>query len=179
MEFEEGLELFISTIKTESRHWPGKVQLLLENTAGGGNLLGGSFASIGYIVKSLEDDLPLGVCLDTAHAWAAGYDFSSAKGLHALFDDLRRHIGPEYVKALHVNDSTTPCGSHRDRHAHLGEGLIGEEGLTAFLRFPWPDDIPAILETPETGTDWDVVNLNRLRLYAGENRESFPVRQGE
>ncbi len=179
MGFEEGLELFISTLKTESSHWPEKVQLLLENTAGGGNSLGGSFASIGHILKSLKGIFPLGICFDTAHAWAAGYDFSSAEGFKSLMDNLHRHIGPENVKALHVNDTGTPCGSHRDRHAHLGDGLIGEEGLSAFLRFPWPDDLPAILETPETGTDWDVFNLNRLRLYAGENCEASPLSQGD
>ena len=169
MGFEEGIELFISTLKTESRHWPEKVRLLLENTAGGGHSLGGSFASIGYILKSVGGDLPLGVCLDTAHAWAAGYNFSTAEGFKSLMDDLHSHIGREQIKVLHVNDTGTPCGSHRDRHAHLGDGLIGEEGFTAFLRFPWPDELPAILETPEMGTDWDLVNLNRLRFYAGEN----------
>ncbi|NLX91801.1 MAG: deoxyribonuclease IV [Firmicutes bacterium] len=174
MGFDEGLELFASTLKTESRHWPEKVQILLENTAGGGNSLGGSFASIGYVLKSLKNDLLLGVCLDTAHAWAAGYDFSTSEGFKELIEEIDLHIGLENIKALHVNDTGTPCGSHRDRHAHLGEGMIGEEGFTAFLRYPWPEDLPAILETPENGTDWDIVNLEKLRFYAGANGESLP-----
>ena len=167
MGFEEGLELFISTLKEESSHWPEDVCLLLENTAGGGHSLGGSLVTVGYILQCLAGDMPLGACLDTAHAWAAGYEISTQKGYLAFMDDIHRHIGFKNIRALHVNDTNTPCGTHRDRHAHLGEGLLGEEGLTAFLRNPWPEDLPAILETPEIGTDWDAVNLEKLRLYAG------------
>jgi deoxyribonuclease-4 len=179
MDFGEGLELFIKTLKEESIHWPEEVQLLLENTAGSGHSLGGSFATVGHVLQRLEGDRSLGVCLDTAHAWAAGYNLSTAGGAEALLQELGRHIGMKHIKVLHVNDSATPCGSHRDRHAHLGKGLIGEEGFKTFLRHPWPDELPAILETPENGTDWDITNLRKLSLYLGEKQDSLSADQGD
>ncbi len=178
MGFEEGLELFITTIKEESSHWPDKVQLLLENTAGSGHSLGGSFAAIGYVLASLKNEVSLGVCLDTAHTWAAGYDFSTAGGAEALLKEVDHHLGFGHIRVLHVNDTGTPCGSHRDRHAHLGEGMIGEEGFKTFLRHSWPEDLPAILETPENGTDWDITNLQKLFLYLGEKNDSFSAGPG-
>ncbi len=160
------MKLFISTLEEELPKWPPGVELLLENTAGAGTSLGGSFISIGNILKIFGDDAPLGLCLDTAHAWAAGYDLSTPEGLKRAMDELIEHVGMEKVKVIHVNDNATPRGSHRDRHAHLGEGLIGPEGFKAFFRYPWPENIPAILETPEMGSDWDAINMSRLRSYA-------------
>lgn len=165
--FKEGLEFFIATLKEDYIKWPPGVQLLLENTAGGGTSLGGTFIAIGKVLEALED-APLGVCLDTAHAWAAGYDLSTPEGLEKAMLELDEHIGMERVKVIHLNDVNTPRGSHRDRHAHLGDGYIGAEGFKLFLAYPWPDGIPVILETPEMGSSWDAVNLARLRLYAGK-----------
>ncbi len=166
--FKEGLDLFISTLQGEIENWPPHVELLLENTSGAGTSLGGSFISIGHILGALGDDAPVGVCLDTAHAWAAGYDLSFPEGLQRSMEELKEHVGLENIKVLHINDINTPRGSHRDRHSHLGEGLIGAAGLKAFLGCPWPEEMPAVLETPEMGTHWDAVNLSRLRLYAGD-----------
>lgn len=165
--FKEGLELFIETLKEDYKEWPPGVQLLLENTAGGGTSLGGSFIAIGKVLKTLGE-APLGVCLDTAHAWAAGYDLSTPEGLEKAMLELDEQIGRERVKVIHLNDANAPRGSHRDRHAHLGEGFIGAEGLKLFLARPWPENIPVILETPEMGSSWDAINLGRLRLYAGK-----------
>lgn len=166
--YREGMELFISTLEAEMPNWPSGVELLLENTAGGGTSLGGTFISVGNILKTLGSDAPLGVCLDTAHAWAAGYDLSTPEGIERAMDELCEHVGMERVKVIHANDTATPRGSHRDRHSHLGEGSIGEEGFTAFFQYPWPEDIPVILETPEMGSCWDAINMDRLRFYAGE-----------
>jgi deoxyribonuclease-4 len=165
--FKEGLELFIETLKEDYKEWPPGVQLLLENTAGGGTSLGGSFIAIGKVLKTLGE-APLGVCLDTAHAWAAGYDLSTPEGLEKAMLELDEQIGRERVKVIHLNDANAPRGSHRDRHAHLGEGFIGAEGLKLFLAHPWPENVPVILETPEMGSSWDAINLGRLRLYAGK-----------
>jgi deoxyribonuclease-4 len=166
--YQEGLDLFISTMKREMQNWPFGVELLLENTAGAGTSLGGSFTTIGKILHSLGEEAPVGVCLDTAHAWAAGYDLSTPGGLAETMDELSEHIGMDRVKVIHFNDSVSPRGSYRDRHAHLGEGTIGEEGLQAFLSYPWPEDMPVILETPDRGTDKDALNLARLRSYVSK-----------
>ena len=168
--YQEGMDLFIRTLKKEIEHWPPGVELLLENTAGGGTSLGGTFISIGRILHSLGKEAPVGVCLDTAHAWAAGYGFSTPEDLAKTMDELYEHIGKEKVKAIHFNDSSSPRGSYRDRHAHLGEGMIGAEALQAFLGYPWPEKMPFILETPEMGTDKDALNLGRLRFYASNLR---------
>ncbi|NLL21946.1 MAG: deoxyribonuclease IV [Firmicutes bacterium] len=171
--YKEGMELFISTLKEEMEDWPSSgIELLLENTAGGGTSLGGTFISIGNILKALGEEAPLGVCLDTAHAWAAGYDLSTGEGLKKAMDELIEHIGLECVKVIHANDSGTLRGSHRDRHAHLGEGYIGDEGFKELFRYPWSEELPVILETPEIGSKWDVVNLSKLRLYAGDARDA-------
>jgi deoxyribonuclease-4 len=166
--YKEGMDLFISTLEEEIPNWPSGVELLLENTAGGGTSLGGTFISIGNILKALGKEAPLGVCLDTAHAWAAGYDISTPEGLEKAMEELCEHVGMEKVKVIHANDTGTPRGSHRDRHSHLGEGFIGTEGFKAFFRYPWPEDIPVILETPEMGSHWDAINMAKLRFYAGE-----------
>lgn len=166
--YKEGMELFISTLEAEIPKFPSGVELLLENTAGGGTSLGGTFISIGNILKAIGKDAPLGVCLDTAHAWAAGYDLSTLEGTERAVEELHEHIGMENIKVIHANDNSTPRGSHRDRHSHLGEGLIGAEGFKNFFSYPWPEDIPVILETPEMGSHWDAINMSRLRSYAGE-----------
>lgn len=165
--FNKGMELFVSTVREEMENWPPGVELLLENTAGGGTSLGGTFISIGNILDQLED-APVGACLDTAHAWAAGYDFSSAEGLRKAMDELHSHIGKERLKLIHANDIDVPRGSRRDRHAHLGDGMIGEEGFRLFFSYSWSEDMPVILETPQMGSRWDAINMQRLRLYAGE-----------
>lgn len=164
--FKEGLELFIATLKEEMYSWPSEIELLLENTAGGGTSLGGTFISVGNILKAVGEDFPLGMCFDTAHAWAAGYDIASPGGVKRTMKELEEHVGLDKVKVLHVNDTNSPRGSHRDRHSHLGEGLIGEAGFRMLFDYEWPAAVAAILETPQMGSEWDSVNLERLSSYA-------------
>ncbi|MEW5919964.1 MAG: deoxyribonuclease IV [Bacillota bacterium] len=161
-DFEAGMELFITTLERELEKWTPEVTLLLENTAGAGSSLGGSFNSLGHILKKLGPNVPVGICLDTAHAWAAGYDFSSAEGARASMEELFSAVGMEKILALHVNNINSPRGNHRDRHIHLREGLIPLEAYSAVLAYPWPEDLPVILETPEIGSHWDAVNLADL-----------------
>ncbi len=165
--FDAGMSLFISVLKQELNKWPPQVTLLLENTAGGGSSLGGKFVSLGHIIKELGPDAPAGICLDTAHAWAAGYDLSSADGMKTSMDELFTAVGFDQVMAIHANNITSPCGAHRDRHAHLREGLIPPEAFASLLAYPWPEDLPVILETPEIGSHWDEINLSDLHSYAG------------
>lgn len=164
--FAAGMELFIATLAREMKNWPSQVTLLLENTAGGGSSLGGSFASLGHILGALDPTAPVGICLDTAHAWAAGYDFASVEGVRASMEELFTTVKMERVGVIHANNITSPRGKHRDRHMHLREGLIPPEAFAALLSYPWPEELPVILETPEIGSHWDEINLEDLRSYA-------------
>lgn len=164
--FAAGMELFIATLERELKNWPPQVTLLLENTAGGGSSLGGSFASLGHILGALGPAAPVGICLDTAHAWAAGYDFASVEGVRASMEEFFAAVKMDRVGVIHANNINSPRGKHRDRHMHLREGLIPPEAFATILSYPWPEDLPVILETPEIGSHWDEVNLEDLRSYA-------------
>jgi len=137
------------------------IPLALENSAGQGSSLARDLAEWGELVAGL----PAGrraACLDTAHAFAAGYDLRSEVGRKQLIRDVEEKIGWNRVKVLHVNDSKTPCGSRVDRHEHLGDGEIGAAGLRAFLREPAVRGIPRIGELPP-GEKEDRENLKFLR----------------
>jgi len=122
--------------------------LLLEDTAGAGGTLGRSFAELRDLIDAAGGDPRLGVCLDSCHLYASGYDVTTAESLTAVLDDFDETVGAERLQALHANDSQTPFGSNRDRHADLGQGEIGEEGFRAFLSEPRFDLLPCVLETP-------------------------------
>jgi deoxyribonuclease IV len=139
--------------------------ILIENTAGQGSSIGCHFEQVADMLAML-DGLPVGVCLDTAHTLAAGYDITTEKGLRATMRLIERSFGFERIKLIHCNDSKAPCGARVDRHQHIGEGHIGAEAfrrLTHTLKFR---RIPFILETPIDRERDDVWNLNRLRELA-------------
>jgi deoxyribonuclease IV len=139
--------------------------ILLENTAGQGSSIGCHFEQIADMLLML-DGLPVGVCLDTAHTLAAGYDIATAKGLKATTRLIERSFGFERIRLIHCNDSKAPLGARVDRHQHIGEGYIGAEAfrrLTHTLKFR---RIPFILETPVDGERDDHWNINRLRELA-------------
>jgi len=158
---EKGLAQIIKSIGDGLPGWPEAVQLLLENTAGSGTALGADYDELGQILKAFPSG-KLGVCIDTAHSWAAGYDFGSADGVKQSLEDLDRAVGLEQLKVIHVNDTKVKLGSRVDRHAHLGEGNISLDGFAALVNYGWPEDFPFILETPENGTEWDKINLDKL-----------------
>jgi len=136
--------------------------ILLENTAGQGSSIGCHFDHLADMLAML-DGLPVGVCLDTAHTLAAGYDIATAKGLKATVRLIERSFGFERIRLVHCNDSKAPLGARVDRHQHIGLGHIGAEGfrrLTHTLKFR---RVPFILETPADGERDDVWNMNRLR----------------
>ncbi len=159
---EQGLEQVAETIAGSLPGWPGGVKLLLENTAGSGTALGSTFEELARVLRNFPPG-ELGVCLDTAHGWAAGYDFGSADGVKELLEQFERLIGLEHLTALHLNDAKVACGSRVDRHEHIGQGQIGLDGLQELLRQPWPEKMPAVLETPEIGSEWDRINLEKIR----------------
>jgi deoxyribonuclease IV len=122
--------------------------LHLENTAGAGGTLGRSFEELESLIELAGGDERLGVCLDSCHLLASGYDVRSAEALAGVLDDFDRIVGLERLGSLHINDSATPLGSNRDRHANLGDGEIGREGCAAFLSEPRFEGMPCVLEGP-------------------------------
>jgi deoxyribonuclease-4 len=124
------------------------VTAVIENTAGQGTCLGYRFEQLAEIIDQVEDKSRVGVCIDTCHAWAAGYNLSTEAGFHQMFDDFSATIGFEFLKAMHLNDSKKTLGSRVDRHESLGKGEIGLEGFYFIMQDERFDDIPLILETP-------------------------------
>jgi len=139
---------------------PG-VTLVLENSAGAGQLCGGTLAELGEFIRSL-DHPQLGVCLDTAHSWASGYQIDGKEGVDRFLDEAEREIGLSRIPMFHFNDTQIPLGGHRDRHWHIGEGNIGFDGFRALLTHPGLHEKTAILETPGEEAD-DVRNMQTVR----------------
>jgi deoxyribonuclease IV len=123
-------------------------QLHLENTAGAGGTLGRSFDELAQLLERAGCSERVGVCLDSCHLLASGYDIRTSKGMSAVLREATRKLGRGRVHSLHLNDSQTPLGSNRDRHANLGQGELGDEGCAAFLSAPSLARLPCILETP-------------------------------
>jgi len=147
-----------------------RVKILLETTAGAGNTLGGRFEQLAEILDRLDRPRRFGVCLDTCHIFAAGYDIRTPIAYRQTMDRFDRVIGLARLAAVHVNDSRGQCGSHLDRHVHIGQGRIGRSGFANFLRDRRLAEVPMILETPKgtdpRGRDYDQINAKTLRTLA-------------
>jgi deoxyribonuclease-4 len=126
----------------------GGCPLHLENTAGAGGTLGRSFEELAALLDAAGGDARLGICLDSCHLYASGFDIRTIGGLTQTLDDFEAVVGMGRLGSLHLNDSQTGLGSNRDRHANVGQGELGEEGCAAFLSEPRFDSLPVILETP-------------------------------
>jgi len=141
--------------------------LLLEDTAGAGNTLGRSFEELAELVELAGGDQRLGLCLDSCHLLASGFDVRTADGLAQVIDSCLSLVGEDRLRCLHVNDSQTPLGSGRDRHAPLGDGELGARGCAAFLSEPRFEGLPAIFEGPgvegKAPTRKDVERARELR----------------
>ena len=142
----------------------GKLRILLENTAGQGQCIGNRFEHLGAIMAACPK-LPLGVCVDTAHSFTAGYDIREADGLEATLEIIRRTVRLSNVRAVHFNDSRAPYNSRVDRHWHIGEGHIGREALRRFAQHPKLRHAAFILETPYDDPRADLKNLEALRSF--------------
>ncbi len=125
--------------------------LLLEDMAGTGGTLGRSFEELAALIEGAGGERRLGVCLDSCHLFASGYDIRTRPGMDAVMEEFDARVGVERLGCLHLNDSATPLGSNRDRHANVGEGDIGAAGCAAFLSAPQFDGLPCVLETPGAG----------------------------
>jgi deoxyribonuclease-4 len=144
---------------------PGfRTQILLETTAGQGSSLGHTFEQLARIIEQTKQGERLGVCLDTCHVFAAGYELRTAEGYAATMEAFERAIGLERLKALHLNDSKGELGNHKDRHEHIGQGHIGLDGFRNVVNDPRLAGLPGLLETPK-GEDLeeDRENLKVLR----------------
>jgi deoxyribonuclease-4 len=148
---------------------PGfRAQILLETTAGQGTSLGRTFEQLARIIELTEQGERLGVCLDTCHVFAAGYELRTAEGYAATMEAFERTLGLERLKALHLNDSKGELGNRKDRHEHIGKGHIGLEGFRNLVNDPRLAGLPGLLETPK-GDDLaeDRENLRVLRSLLG------------
>jgi len=139
-----------------------KVVILLETTAGQGKGLGHKFEHMKYMIDKIKDKNRIGICFDTAHSFAAGYDFTTPKKYDDLWNSFNSIIGLKYLKAFHLNDTDKECGSRVDRHAHIGKGKIGKDAFSLLVNDDKFKDLPGILETPEGDTMFEK-NLNFLK----------------
>ena len=137
--------------------------LLVENTSGQGHCLGADFSQLAAIIDLVEDKRRVGVCLDTAHVFQAGYDVSSSEGLDGMLREISGTVGLRKIKLLHLNDSKSPCGSRLDRHWHIGRGRIGKKGFSLILHHPALRKLPGILETPKKRPGDDARNMRMMK----------------
>jgi deoxyribonuclease-4 len=170
----QGLELIAQALAALLRDRPAhRVKILLEHTAGQGTNLGHRFEHLATILDRLDGSPRIGICLDTCHLLAAGYDLCSEAGYKAAFRDFDRLVGIGRLAAFHLNDSKKPCGSRVDRHEHIGKGCLGLEPFRRILTDRRFAKLPMVLETPKLDTPesrrksdadpWDMRNLRTLR----------------
>jgi deoxyribonuclease IV len=161
--FETGLERVLPALEQVLERCSDKTWLLIENTAGTGATIGRSVEELATLIDRAGRHPHLGICLDSCHLWASGYDVTDAAALDALLDEVDETIGLDRLRALHVNDSATPLGSNRDRHANMLEGEMGE-GLSVFLGNERLQHLPAVLEVAGSdGHGPDAAEVQKLR----------------
>ena len=171
---DEALRLIADAIRVAFKARPrAKTMVLLEHTAGQGRTLGHRFEHLATVVKHLRGSKRVGVCLDTCHLVASGYDITTEAGYRDTFDQFDRIVGIEQLKVFHGNDSKRPCGSRVDRHEHIGDGCIGLEPFRRLLHDPRFTGLPILIETEKThgaekkgvivADPLDVRNLETLR----------------
>ena len=152
---EECLSQIIESLKKyEALCEKGHTRLLLETTAGQGRSIGHRFEHLRFILEECGNKIPLGVCIDTCHLFAAGYDIRTKEGWEEVLKQFDHIIGLKHLYAFHINDSMKPFASRKDRHAHLGEGEIGLECFKFLMTHPKLREIPKYLETPRGLEDW-------------------------
>ncbi|MEE9509709.1 MAG: deoxyribonuclease IV [Candidatus Bathyarchaeia archaeon] len=162
---EFGFTRIINAIDRAFEVVDGSVMLLLENSAGSGNSMGSSFEELEHIMSRLFDSKRVGICFDTCHAFAAGYDLRSQKSVEATLRAFDTIIGFGKLKLVHLNDSKGDLNSHIDRHEHIGEGRIGDEGIRNVLESRL-GQFPLILETPKDEKTGDIENLRKVHLLS-------------
>ncbi len=162
---EECLDRVAESINIALRSTRG-VTAVIENTAGQGSNVGFAFWQLRRIIDGVEDKSRVGVCLDTCHSFAAGYDLSSELACERTFEEFGREVGFQYLRGVHLNDALRPLGSRVDRHAPLGEGQIGWDCFRFIARDSRFDDLPLILETPDESRWTEEIEI--LNKFANE-----------
>jgi deoxyribonuclease-4 len=161
---EAGIERLIGALNRILEKTKGaNVGILLENTAGSGSWLGYNFSHQKKIISGLNDKRRIGLCLDTAHAYLAGYDISTKEGLAAMLYEIDELVSISLIKLVHLNDAKGKLGSHHDRHENIGKGNIGLEGMKRIINHPKLRNLPFILETPKMTEQADAINLKIVR----------------
>jgi len=164
-----GLLRIVNALKKILKETRGvTTKILLENTSGSGRWLGSTFSHQRFILKELDWSSRLGICLDTAHAWAAGYRINDAVGLNGLVREINSQLGMDRLAIIHLNDTEVEINSRIDRHFDIGKGKIGKKGFSFIVNHPKLKKIPFILETPKRVEGDDKRNLEVVRkLYKG------------
>ena len=159
------------TVASDAFEREPSLRLLLENTAGAGTTMGSTFEQLATISVTLSASERVGICLDTCHAFAAGYDLRSPEAIEATLARFKQTVGLSRLELIHLNDSMFPLGSNRDRHAHIGQGEIGNDGMRAIVNHDSLRYLPFVLETPKVidgRPDADRINLPRVRSLRTE-----------
>lgn len=163
---KKGVNMVIDSLKKVLAGYNGSTKFLIEMSAGAGAIIGDSFEEIKTIIKGVGPKIT-GVCFDTAHAFASGYDLRTQKALNQTLREFDKVLGPDKLKLIHINDSASALNSHIDRHEHIGIGKIGREGFIALLKHPQLKNLDVILETPADGPSARVAIRGRERVGRG------------
>ena len=163
---QKGIERLVKNFTNAAKDTPNDVMLLLENTAGQKNSVGSNFEQLASIFSQLKPTKRFGVCFDTCHAFAAGYDLRTEKTAKSTIEQFDKFIGVEHLKIIHLNDSKGEMGCNKDRHEHIGLGKIGETGLSYVVKFANSKKIPIILETPIDDRRDDFGNIKKVKELA-------------
>ncbi len=153
----------LNIILKKSADLNSKTMILLEDTAGSGTHLGYTFYQLKRMIEGAKDRRKIGICFDTCHTFAAGYDLSHGEGIEQTLAELKKYIGLDKLKAVHLNDSKFPLGSRKDRHMHIGKGYIGLEGFKVLVNHKYLKDLPFILETPKNDEKDDLKNIDLVK----------------
>jgi len=157
---KEANEKTIEALKKSLEGYTGSTELLIENAAGAGKIMGATFAQIAEIIKVVNHPKLVGICLDTQHSFASGYDW---RDFQNTLQKIDTEIGLDKIKLIHANDSKTELASNKDRHEHIGQGLIGQEAFQNIVAFAQAKNITMILETEHEGVVEDIKLLKKFR----------------
>lgn len=161
---KNGIKRIINSLNKVLKNVSNDCMILLENVAGAGTSIGANFEELSYIIKGIKESSRIGICLDTCHAMAAGYDLSTLQGLNLVIKEIENYIGLNQLKVIHINDSRYKSGENKDEHAHIGEGHIGLTGFKNIINHSELSNLPFILETPHyEGKDEDIETIISLR----------------
>ena len=163
---QKGIERLVESFTNAAEDTPNDVMMLLENTAGQKNSVGSDFEQLASILFQLKPAKRFGICLDTCHAFAAGYDLRNEKTVKSTLEQFDKFVGLEHLKIVHLNDSKGEIGCNRDRHEHIGLGKIGETGLNYVVKFANSKKIPIILETPVDDRRDGFGNIKKVKELA-------------